>query len=72
MVATSALVLVTTVVSAGGVKAVQVPNASEPDFSLRPLFHTPVGRTTGYAGDPNGMMYYIPLKSNTRPTPVRC
>ena len=38
------------------VKSITAPNASHPDFSLRPLFHTPVGHTKGYAGDPNGMM----------------
>ena len=27
------------------------------DYSLRPLFHTPVGNLPGYAGDPNGMLY---------------
>jgi hypothetical protein len=48
--------LLTAVVLMGGVNAVPVSNASDPDFSLRPLFHTPVGRTKGYAGDPNGMM----------------
>lgn len=27
------------------------------DATLAPIFHTPVGKTPGYAGDPNGMLY---------------
>ena len=27
------------------------------DYSLRPLYHSPVGDLPGYAGDPNGMLY---------------
>lgn len=33
------------------------PKVAAADYSLRPLFHTPVGNLPGYAGDPNGMLY---------------